>query len=159
MLERLLPKTIDNRFRGHRVALWMFYPITLMTIVRSLIHVFRSDGGAQSIATIPLDSFTEAGVATIVAIFAQWGLSQLLMGGLYALVLARYRALIPLMYVLILIEYAGRVVVGAMKPIVTLGTPPGGPGSIVLVAIAITCVVLCLRGAGGEGGSAQRGTA
>ena len=158
MLERLLPRTIDNHFRGHRVALWMFYPITLMTIVRSLIHVFRSDGGAQSIATIPLDSFTEVGAATVVAIFAQWGLSQLLMGGLYALVLVRYRSLIPLMYVLILIEYAGRMAVGAMKPIVTLETPPGGPGSIVLVVIAITCIVLCLRGERGRG-SANRETA
>ena len=159
MLERLLPKTIDNRFRGHRVALWMFYPITLITIVRSLIHVFRSDGGAQSIATIPLDGFTEAGAAAVVAVFAvfaQWGLSQLLMGGLYALVSFRYRAMIPLMYVLILIEYAGRLAVGAMKPIVTIDTAPGGPGSIVVVVMAITCIVLCLRG---EGGSVKRETA
>lgn len=156
MLERLLPKTIDNRFRGHRVALWMFYPITLITIVRSLIHVFRSDGGAQSIATIPLDGFTEAGAAAVVAVFAQWGLSQLLMGGLYALVLFRYRAMIPLMYVLILIEYAGRLAVGAMKPIVTIDTAPGGPGSIVVVVMAITGIVLCLRG---EGGSVKRETA
>jgi hypothetical protein len=147
MFERLFPKTINNHFPGHRFALWLFYPITLITIVRSLIHIFRADGGAQSIATIPLDSFTAAGSATLVAIFAQWGLSQLLMGGLYALVLFRYRAMIPLMYLLILIEYAGRMGIGATKPIVTIGTAPGGPGSIVMVGIVIICLFLSLRGA------------
>ena len=147
MFERLFPKTIDNHFSGRRFALWLFYPITLITIVRSLIHIFRSDGGAQSIATIPLDSFTAAGSTTLIAIFAQWGLSQLLMGGLYALVLFRYRSMIPMMYLLILIEYAGRMGVGTMKPVVSLGPAPGGPGSIVMVGIAIVCLFLSLRGA------------
>ena len=145
MFERLFPRTIDNHFPGHSVALWLFYPITLITIARSLIHIFSSDGGAQSIATIPLDSFTSAGAASVVAIFAQWGLSQLLVGGLFALVLLRYRAMIPLMYLLILLEYAGRLGVGAMKPIVTMDTAPGGPGSIVMVVIAIIGIVLSLR--------------
>ncbi len=71
MLERLFPAQIDNQFRGHKFALWFFYPITLLTIVRRLIHVFRFDGGAQSIATIPLDTFTAAGSATVIAMFAQ----------------------------------------------------------------------------------------
>ena len=147
MFERLFPKIIDNHFSGHRFALWLFYPITLITVVRSLIHIFRSDGGAQSIATIPLDSFTAAGSTSLIAIFAQWGLSQLLMGGLFALVLFRYRSMIPLMYLLILIEYAGRIGIGAMKPIVTIGTPPGRPGSTVMVGIAIICLFLSMRGA------------
>jgi hypothetical protein len=149
MFERLFPKTIDNHFPGHKIALWLLYPITLMTIARSLIHMFRSDGGAQSIATIPLDSFTAAGSTSLIAIFAQWGLSQLLMGGLFALVLFRYRSMIPLMYLLILIEYAGRIGIGAMKPIVTIGTPPGGPGSTVMVGIAMICLFLSMRGASG----------
>ena len=74
MLERLLPKTIDNRYRGHPLALWVFVPITVITLVRSLIHMFRADGGAQSIATIPLDSYPEAAAVAGVVIFALWGL-------------------------------------------------------------------------------------
>lgn len=146
MLDRLFPSQIDNHFRGHRYALWLFYPITLVTIMRSLIHIFQNDGGAQSIATIPLNTFTEAGAATVVAIFAQWGLSQLLMGGLYAVVLARYRSMIPLMYLLVLMEYTGRLIIGAMKPVVTLATPPGASGSLVVIVIAVTCLILSLRG-------------
>lgn len=145
MLDRILPKHFDDRYRGHPLALWLFYSITLMTIVRSSIHIFRSDGGAQSIATIPLDAFGAGGAATVISLFALWGLSQFLLGLLFALVAFRYRAMIPLMYVLILVEYAGRVAIGFAKPIVTVGTPPGGPGSFVLIALGAIGFVLSLR--------------
>ena len=146
MLDRLLPTRIDNHYRGHRFALWALYPITLMTVGRSLIHVFRSDGGAQSIATIPLDTFVSGGAETVISVFALWGLSQLLIGLLFVLVLSRYRAMIPLMYVLILAEYLGRIGIGLSKPIVTVETPPGGPGSLVMIVLGIIGLVLSLRG-------------
>ena len=59
MLERLFPQTANNDYRGNRIALWVFVPITVATLVRSGIHIFRADGGAQSIATIPLDTYSE----------------------------------------------------------------------------------------------------
>jgi hypothetical protein len=145
MLERLLPRVVDNQYRGHVVALWLFYPITLMTLARSAIHVFRSDGGAQSIATIPLDTFVSGGAQTVVSIFALWGLSQLLIGLIYVLVLVRYRTLIPLMYVLIVAEYVGRFAIGLMKPIVTVETPPGAPGTLLLMALGVIGLVLSLH--------------
>lgn len=146
MLERIFPERIDNHYRGHRFALWAFYPIALMTVGRSLIHIFRSDGGAQSIATIPLDTFVSGGAQTVISVFALWGLSQLLIGLLFVLVLFRYRAMIPLMYVLILAEYLGRIGIGLAKPIVTLETPPGGPGTLVLIVLGGIGLVLSLRG-------------
>jgi len=143
---RILPERIDNVYRGHRLALWLFYPITLVTVGRSLIHIFRSDGGAQSIATIPLDTFVSGGAQTVITVFALWGLSQLLLGLLFVLVLVRYRAMLPLMYVLILAEYVGRIGIGLMKPIVTVETPPGGPGSLVMIVLGAIGLVLSLRG-------------
>ena len=145
MLNRILPERFDDSYRGHRLALWLFYPITGMTLVRSAIHLFRSDGGAQSIATIPLDPFGPGGAATVISLFALWGLSQLLLGLLFALVAFRYRAMLPLMYLLILVEYLGRVAIGSVKPIVTSGTPPGGPGSFVMIALGAIGLVLSLR--------------
>jgi len=145
MWQRLFPGRLDNDYRGHPVALWVFVPITLVTIVRSLIHIFVADGGAQSIAAIPLDAMTPNGAAAVVLIFALWGLSQLLLGLLYVVVLWRYRALLPLMYVLLLVEYAGRLLLGAWKPILTLETPPGGPGSFAFAAVAVAMLWLSLR--------------
>ena len=66
----------------------------MVTIVRSCIHIFKDDGGAQSIATIPLDSYTDAGAATVILIFAYWGLSQLMFGLLQAIVALKYNCLL-----------------------------------------------------------------
>ena len=94
---------------------WAFVLLTVMIIGRSLVHIFLPDGGALSIATIPLDNFTQNGADAVIHIIAQWGLSQLLFGLIYAIVLWRYQALIPLMYLFILIEYSGRLLLALAR--------------------------------------------
>ncbi len=150
MWARLLPKTVDNRYSGHPLALWMFVPITVVTIGRSLVHMFKADGGAQSIATIPLDSYSQAAAAAVVLIFALWGLQQLLAGLVYVAVLLRYRALLPFMYLLLLLEYAGRMGLGIWKPMVTLSRPPGARFNFAMIALASVMLVLSLRDRRGD---------
>ncbi len=137
----LLPNAVDNRFNGIKLAQYAFLMITLATIVRSLIHVFAPDGGAQSIATIPLDTYPAEAAATVIFMFSFWGLSQLLMGMVYLGVYLKYKSLIPMMYVLLILEYVMRIVIGQMKPIVTAGTAPGSVGSWIMVPV---CIVLLL---------------
>ena len=95
-----------------RVALWLFCAVTTVTVGRSLAHILLPDGGAQSIATVPLDQFSAEGAAAVITSFALWGLSQLLLSVVMVLVAVRYRGLIPAMYLLILMEYLGRVGIG-----------------------------------------------
>lgn len=159
MLERLLPKTIDNAYRGHPLALWVFVPITSMTLWRSLVHMFRADGGAESIATIPLGGYPEGAATAVVVIFALWGLSQLLMGFAYVAVLLRYRAFLPFMYLLLLLEYVGRMGLGLWKgPIETLSTPPGASLNLVMIATASVMLLLSLRAHGRSEAAARRAT-
>ena len=140
----LLPKIVDNQYRGVKLAQYAFLLITAVTIVRSLIHVFAPDGGAQSIATIPLSAYSAEAAATVVLMFSLWGLSQLLMGLVYLGVYLKYKSLIPMMYVLLIVEYAMRIVVGQMKPIVTTGTAPGSVGSWIMVPVCVVLLVLSL---------------
>ncbi len=141
---RILPKTIDNVYKGNRISKYVFLILTVITMARSLIHIFASDGGAQSIATIPLDSYTSAGAATVIMMFSLWGLSQLLMSVVYGVVYLRYQSLISAMYVLLIIEYIMRIVIGTMKPIVTAGTAPGGIGNYILVPLCVIMLLLSL---------------
>jgi hypothetical protein len=141
----LLPKTMDNAYRGSRIALYFFVLMAVVTVARSLIHIVAPDGGAQSIATIPLDSFTANGAATVIHLFALWGLSQLIVGLLYVLALLRYRALIPLLYLLALVEYATRLVLTWIKPIEIAATAPGGVGNYILVPVLAAMLWLSLR--------------
>ena len=146
MWERLFPRPIDNRYLGHPIALWLFVPATAVIIGRSCVHIFWADGGAQSIATIPLDTYPSGAAATIVVLFGMWGVHQLLLAGLYVLVLLRYRAMIPLMWLTLLIEWASRPLLGLMKgPSETLETPPGARGVLIWVPLSLVMIWLSLR--------------
>jgi len=142
---RVLPDTVTNDYPGARVALWFFVALTAFTLIRSVIHIVAPDGGAQSIATIPLDSFSPNGAAAVIHLFGLWGLSQLVVASLYVVVLARYRSLIPLFYLLAIVEYAVRLVLTFAKPVETAGTAPGAIGNYVLIPILGVMLWLSLR--------------
>lgn len=144
VLDRLLPAQFDNVYRGNRIALWVFYLLTAMTLWRSQHHIFAPDGGAQSIATIPLDSYTQGGGQAVVTIFALWGLAQLAMGLIMLLACIRYRSMVPLLWLFILLEYGGRKLILMYKPLETLKTPPGAIAADVFPVLALVMLVLAL---------------
>jgi hypothetical protein len=138
----IFPKQVDNNFRGYKIAVIVFFIFTLFTLVRSCIHIFAPDGGASSIAGI---STSVEGGSNIVSMFAFWGLSQLLMGIVYLVVFLRYKSLIPFMYLLILVEYSGRVLIGLVKPLTVSHVPPGAIGDYVLIPLAAVMLILSLK--------------
>ncbi|MBA3343558.1 MAG: hypothetical protein H0T48_17210 [Gemmatimonadaceae bacterium] len=148
MIDRILPACIDNRYRGHRLGLWLFVPITFINVSRSLTHLFKADGGAQSISTIPLDTYSSSAAQNIVGLFARIGLEQLLLASLFVLVLVRYRAMIPLMYVLIVAHYIGARVVSQVKPLVLTGTSGVRTPFLVIAVLSVAGLVLSLIGRG-----------
>ena len=145
MLEKILPRQVDNSYNGHKLALYFFYFITLVTIGRSCIHIFASDGGAQSIATIRLDTFTQGGAEGVIYLFAQWGIAQLMVGLMYLMVALRYRRLIPLMYVFIFIEWSSRIVLAFFKSIETAGVAPAAILQFVMVLVIPVVFYLSIR--------------
>jgi hypothetical protein len=66
-------------------------------------------------------------------------------GLVYLVVLLRYRALIPLMYLLLLPEYLGRAAISALKPILTMETLPGARFGAVMIVLSFAGLVLSLR--------------
>ena len=141
----ILPTIVDNDYRGHKVALCFFYLITVVTVVRSCIHMFKSDGGAQSIGTIPLDTYSENGVGVIIGMFAYWGLSQLMFGIMQVIVALKYKSLIPFMYLMLILEWGGRLALGMYKPIETAGQAPGGIGNMVLPFVCLVMFFLSIK--------------
>lgn len=137
----LLPRELSNRYEGPKVLTILFALVTLMTLARSLAHIFLPDGGANSIASmISFDGDPDPD-PIIYHLFALWGLAQLAMGVVYGIVLVRYRALMPLMWLFIAVEYAMRLVLGlVLKPLgdqYFLATAPGEIGNYVLLPLAL----------------------
>ena len=145
MFEKLFLTNGPNEYRGAPVAKWVFVAMVVMTLARSLAHIFLPDGGAQSIATIPLDAYSPGASQVVVGMFAQWGLTQLMFGLLYLLVLWRCQSLIPLMWLFIFFEWTGRLLVGFAKPMETVGTAPGAIGNLVIPLLALIMLFLALR--------------
>lgn len=145
MLGRLFPRQIDNRYRGHWIALWLFYPLVFVNVAIAAVAIFRADGGAQSADGIPLDTYPAAAAATVIGIGAFLGLAKLLLGSLYTLAAFRYRAMIPLMYALIVTDLVGRKVIVLYKPIVRMaGTATGSYVTWTLFALSVIGLVLSL---------------
>jgi len=138
---RMFPRQVDNNLYGYRIAAIIFLLITIVTIARSCVHILAPDGGAASIAGI---NVSVEGGSNIVSLFALWGLSQLLMGFVYLVVYLRYKSLIPFMYLLLLMEYSGRIVIGFIKPLEVSHAPPGAIGDYVMVPLAILMLILSL---------------
>jgi hypothetical protein len=146
MIDRILPKQADNTYRGHPIAKWVLILLTIKALVAGLIHMFTSDGGAQSIASITLDNFAQGAADTVITIFALWGLSQFLIGLISMVVLWRYKALIPMMYVIFLIEYTMRFAMPLFTPgVASVGTPPGVILDHVLLPVTAIMTILATR--------------
>ncbi len=124
-------------FNGPNWVLYVWWIITIFTLGRSIAHIILPDGGAMSIATIPLDNYSLAAQETIITMFALWGLSQLLVGLVYVVVLVRQQSWIPLISVLLILEYAVRIGLGFFKTIPTVDTAPGVIGNLPLLFIGI----------------------
>ena len=137
MFNRIFPKHLDNRASGHWLATWLLIPIVL---VRAIIG-FNSMVFSRSIATtadaIPLDTFGPDGAEAVISLFALLGLLTLLFALLGAVVLIRYRAMIPLMYLMLLIQQLGSKALLLMHPIVRSGSASLG-STVVLVILAMT---------------------
>jgi len=145
MLNKLLPRHVDNTYHGYKLALWLFAVLVFMKLGISLNAIFNGQFVASSADGIPLDTFTPAGARAVVSLFAAWGLSQLIICLLCILVLARYRAMIPFMFALLLLEHLSRKLIFQVMPIVKTGTPPGFFVNLALLALMVVGLALSLR--------------
>jgi len=148
VIDQLLPERIDNTYRGHRIALWLFALLLFMKVAMSVNSIFNAYSVATSADGIPLDTYTPAAARTIVSLFALLGLSHFVICMLCILVLIRYRSVIPFMFSLLLLEHLSRKLILHFMPIIRTGTPPGFYVNLVLLAVMLAGLALSLRSRG-----------
>ena len=124
-MKKLIPETIVNKIPSNKFVYYFCLLLVTFNLFRSLEHIFAEDGGAESIAGIPLSSYSEEAANNIVSIFAQWGFSQLVLACVLLLVVLKIRELIPLMLLIIALENLFRAGIGFYKPLIISADPPG----------------------------------
>lgn len=142
MLASLFPKRIDNNYEGRRLALWIFGLVVTLRALQSVMIIFNGHYTATNADGIPLDSYPAAAAQTILAVFALSSLSRLIISLICLVVLVRYRQAVPMMFVVLLLTYAGAQVLSQFIPLVRVGNPPGTIVNLIL--FGLTFVGFCL---------------
>ena len=124
-MKKLIPVTIENKIPSNKIVYYFSWLLVVFNLFRSLEHIFSEDGGAESIAGIPLSSYSPEAANNIVSIFAQWGFSQLVLACILLLVVLKIRELIPLMLLIIALENIFRAGIGQYKSLIIDSAPPG----------------------------------
>ncbi len=128
-------------YAGPAVPYWLLLLVALVGTARSLVHLFAPDGGAHSIAGLELSRDSSGG---LVAIFGQWGASQLVFALVIWVVVVFYRGLTPLAWLLVAIESALRLLSGRLKPVNAARRPPGAIGTWVMLPLAVVMLAWAL---------------
>ena len=115
--------------------------LLFVVVVRSCIHLFASDGGAQRIAGI--DTSVEGG-KNIIAMFHQWGAIQLILGVLLFVLFFRYPGFTPLIVLTLAVEPVMRFVAGRVLSVTSTRKPPGAalnaPAFVVAMLLFVSSI-------------------
>src|SRR5262245_19710128 len=117
MIERVFPRQIDNTYRGHWLGLVLLAVFALLKLVMSVNSIINTRSVATGADGLALDSYGTGGADAVLLLFAIVAVGQLVMALLTVTVLVRYRAMVPLMYLLLLADHIGRRLLVALSPI------------------------------------------
>ena len=109
-------------FEGSQVVRIVLALLLVVMVMRSCVHLFASDGGAQRIAGI--DTSVEGG-NNIIAIFHQWGAIQLILAVLLSVLFFRYPGFTPLIVLTMAFDPIMRFVASRVMAVTSTRTPPG----------------------------------
>ncbi len=145
MLERVFPSAAALTYRGSRIALWLLGLVLILKLAIALGAIFNGHYAATVADGIPIDSYTPQGAQAFLSLFALLGLSQFMLGAIGVVLLVKYRALVPLFLLLLLVEYVARKGVAAYIPIVRTDQAPGGAINWAIFGVMVLAFILSIR--------------
>ena len=128
------------------MSLWLLGLILFIKVAIALGAVFNGHYAASVADGIPIDSFTPQGTQSFLSLFASLGLSQFILGMLGVLILARYRPLVPLFLLLLIVEFLARKGLNAYLPSARSSSAPGGAINWGIFGVILLAFVLSIRG-------------
>jgi hypothetical protein len=150
LLDRLLPRHVDNRFEGYRAALWLLGLLIALKLIMSLRSIFDTVAVAQGADGIPLDSFGPAAAREVLLLFALMALGHLVLTLIALIVLICWRALVPFIYLVLLGEHiARRLIAQSYRVASTASTDVAwyvNYGLLTLLALGLTLSLLRASG-------------
>ena len=133
--------TDPSSFEGFQFVRIVAALLLFVVVVRSCIHLFASDGGAQRIAGV--DTSVEGG-NNIIAMFHQWGAIQLILGARLIVLFFRYPGFTPLIVLTMAFDPVMRFVASRILNVTSTRKPPGAvlnaPAFVVLLLLFVASI-------------------
>jgi hypothetical protein len=144
MFNLLLPKSFDNNYRGHKLALWIFGLFVLLKSVIGVNSILNGRIVMTGADGIPLDTYPPAAAQSLVAIWALLGLSHIILAVLGIVALVRYRSMTPFLFALFLLQHLGGRLILEYIPLVRIGAPPASTVNLIQLSMLILGLALSL---------------
>ena len=146
---RLLPSNINDKYTGTKIAYYGLFPIFAVLIFRSLVHFLSESSGLVGIATIKQFPLIDGlNPNNLIYLFASlWGATQVSLTIILLVLFIKYKSLIPLIYLICLLDQCFRIVSGMLHPLSEeyyINTPPGVILNIPALIYLITMFYLSL---------------
>ena len=146
----LFPSRLNNQYEGSKIVVYGLYPIFAIYIFRSLVHFLAENSGLVGIATIkvfPIIDGLDPNI--IIYLFASlWGATQVSLTLILLILFIKYKNLIPLIYLICLLDQCFRLISGFLNPIgesYYINTPPGIISNIPILLYLLFMFYLSLR--------------
>lgn len=138
----LFPPSTNGEYRGSPLAAWFLMLAAVLEFIPGCIHYFLPDGGAGVIARLDLSQ----NGAAIIAIFAWFGAVQIPMAILLFIIGLRYRTLVPLGLMVLIVSRSLMAIDGwFFKGAAGGHHPPEHYASPIAVVLALIFLALALR--------------
>ncbi len=141
-LDIIFPKTANNEYHGGTIAFYGFCLLVAAGFFRSAAHLFLPDGGINSIASVIVFEGSPSPNDVIYMLQSGGGVFQLSFALLNALVLYRYRSLIPLMLAFMLLQQCLICFVHLMHPLSPEHYEYKPPGIAAMIPVLIVEAIL-----------------
>lgn len=141
MLARIFPKKLDNDYRGLVLAVWLLVLFLLVKTFASITQIglnprWTGHDVLQGVERVPLDTFGTTAADAALVLFAWWGLTGLLPTLLGLIAVVRYRAMVPMIYLLMAINKIGEQVIVETSPLVRM-LGEGAPTPLIAIAVLL----------------------
>lgn len=117
ILSRIFPRQIDNAYRGHWLGLVLFVLVIVLRTTQGINSMVITRSVITGADAIPLDTFSQPAANTLISIFALLGVSSLIVSLIGLIALVRYRAMIPLLFLVIFVSQIGARLIMLIYPI------------------------------------------
>ena len=144
MLEQILPRSIDNNYRGQTLALWILGLLVLMKLAIGVNSIVNGRVVMTAADGVPLDTYPASAAQTLIALWALLGLAHIIISALGIIVLVRYRSMIPFLFFLLLLQHLSGRVILQFLPIVRTGAPPASAINLIHLTLMIAGLALSL---------------